>query len=100
MRRHYRPMTPAQRDGLAERRAERAAALGIPPREDLRPRDTLRILVEVDGQRFEVEGKPARRCNQFKLTLNGEPIGTGGAETAWREIQKRRAPLMSARRCA
>lgn len=98
MARHYRPATPAEKDARAERRIERMEALGIPRRPGPAPRKPLRILVEVDGQSFEVKGEPARRNNQFALMLNGEPLGVGGAETAWREIQKRRSPLMSLRR--
>ena len=60
-------------------------------------RDPLELLLLVDGQRFVVYGEPARRCNQWRLTLNGEPIGVGGAERAWREIQKRRVPVLGER---
>ncbi len=94
--RHYRPMTPAQRDAVQERKAERMRAAGIEPR-PLIQRDPLELLLLVDGQRFVVYGEPARRCNQWRLTLNGEPIGIGGAERAWREIQKRRVPVLGER---
>ena len=94
--RHYRIQTPAQRDARIDDRVARMEALGIPPR-GLVQREPLSLVLHVDGQTFEVEGKPARRCNQFALTLNGEPIGVGGAEKAWREIQRRRSPLLGER---
>lgn len=56
-------------------------------------------MVIVDGQAFVVDGQPARRSNQFRLTLNGEPIGVGGLEKAFRRIQRERAPLLGARSC-
>lgn len=95
--RHYRPMTPAQRDAAAERRCERMVALGIEPRPLTPPRQPLDLSLSVDGQQFTVHGEPARRCNQWRLTLNGEPIGIGGAEKAWREIQRRRVPVLGER---
>lgn len=67
------------------------------PRPAMPARDPLELLLLVDGQRFVVYGEPARRCNQWRLTLNGEPIGVGGAEKAWREIQKRRVPVLGER---
>ncbi len=95
--RHYRPMTSAQRDAAAERRADALTAAGVPMRLMLRQRDPLDLSLSVDGQVFVVHGEPARRCNQWRLTLNGEAIGTGGAERAWREIQRRRVPLLGER---
>ena len=95
--RHYRPMSRAQRDAVQERNAERMCEAGIEPRPMLPPRPPLDLSLSVDGQQFTVHGEPARRCNQWRLTLNGEPIGVGGAEKAWREIQKRRAPVLGER---
>lgn len=95
--RHYRVMSPAQRDAAADRRVAQMQALGVPPREPLAPRDTAYVMAIFDGQVFIAEGLPARKSSQFRWLLNGEPLGTGGAEFAWREIQKRRVPLLGAR---
>lgn len=92
---HYR-RSRFTSDARIDARVAEMEALGIPPREAL-PRQPLYLSLVVDGQAFIVSGEPARRSNQFRLTLNGEPLGTGGAEMAWREIQRRRAPLLGAR---
>lgn len=88
--RHYRTMTRATRDARAEANHS-PVNLFVPAR------DPASICVVVDGQRFEAEGRSARKCNQFAWTINGEPVGVGGLEVAWREIQRRRVPLLGER---
>ena len=95
--RHYRPMTRAQRDAVQERKAERMHEAGIEPRPMLPPREPARIRTRVDGQLFDAQGEPAKRSGQFDWTLNGESIGVGGLEHAWRSIQKRRVPMLGER---
>ena len=95
--RYYRPPTRAEKDARIERRIAEYEAAGIEPRYAPLPRQPARLTFEVDGQSFEAIGKPARRCNQFAWTLNGKPIGIGGAEVAWREIQRQRAPMLGTR---
>lgn len=90
-------MSRSARDARTDARVAQMEALGIPPRDPDPPRQPLYLSLVVDGQSFIVSGEPARRCNQFRLTLNGEPLGVGGAEMAWREIQRRRAPLLGKR---
>ena len=55
--RHYRPMTPAQRDAVQERKAERMREAGIEPR-PLIQRDPLELLLLVDGPRRDDVGRP------------------------------------------
>ena len=88
--RHYRPISQATRD-------ERAEANPAPVNLYKPVRDPATIRAMVDGQQFEAEGTPARRADQFVWVLNGERIGVGGLEFAWREIQKRRLPLLGER---
>lgn len=88
--RHYRTMTKATRNARAE-------ANPAPVNLFVCARDPASIRVVVDGQTFEAEGTPARRPDQFVWTLNGERIGIGGMEMVWRDIQKRRCPLLGER---
>lgn len=72
--RHYRYATPAARDARAERRMERAAELGPcrDPRDDNRAPG--RLLLEVNGQRIDIELRPDQRYGCQFLGMNG----TGG----------------------
>ncbi len=88
--RHYRPMSRATRDAKAE--ANPAPVNYFAP-----VRDPASLVVVVDGQTFTAEGVPTRRSGRFMWTLNGEPIGCGGLEHAWREIQRKRVPLLGER---
>ena len=90
-------MSAAQRDAASDRRAQALRDAGVPMREPLRQRDPAYVSAIFDGQAFIAEGQPARRCNQFKWWLNGEFIGIGGGEFAWRRIQELRAPLLGMR---
>ena len=88
--RRYRTLSRATRDARAEANPS-PVNLFVPTR------DPSSLCLVVDGQVFEAEGTPARRCNQFWWTLNGEPIGCGGLEHAWRAIQRKRVPLLGER---
>lgn len=88
MTRRYRPATPAERDARNERRVE---AAGIPQREPELPRQPGRLLLDVDGQVFDVLLQPDRRhAWRWHAWL----------EQVWREIQRRRALPLGRRNLA
>lgn len=95
--RHYKPMSQAQRDARTDARVARREAAGIPARETLLPRESAYVCVIVDGQTFIAEGLPGRRVDRFNWWLNGEPWRSGGLESLWREIQRRRAHMLGPR---
>lgn len=79
-----------------KRRAEFDAEL---ERQPMLLRPPGRLLLEVDWQKFDVELKPDQRDSRmFYAVLNGDPLMHSGLEQVWREIQRRRAPVLSARR--
>jgi hypothetical protein len=58
-----------------------------------------RLLIECNGQRFDIELRPDRRdCRRWYSFRDGEPFVHGGLEQVWREVQRQMAPLMSVRR--
>lgn len=97
MHRHYAPMSSATRDALADAKIERMEAAGVLVRIGPPPREPAELLLKADGQVFIVRGEPAGRQGQYALTINGEPIGVGGLEVAWREVQRRKARVPGAR---
>ena len=91
-------MTPAQRDAAAERRILTFEERGIPPREPTMPREEGRLLLIVDGQSFDVRLVPDRRDpRMFYPFLGEEALRRSGLEQVWREIQRRRVPVLGER---
>lgn len=89
MARHYRIATPAERDARNERSIEQS---GVPPREPELQRQPGRLLLDVDGQVFDVLLQPDRRhAWRWHAWLDGQCVTHGGLEQVWREIQRRRA---------
>lgn len=98
MHRHYRPMTLAQRDAVAERRILTFEARGIPQREPIPLRQDGRLLLIVDGQTFDVRLVADRRDpRMFHPFIGDEALRRSGLEQVWREIQRRRAPVLGGR---
>jgi len=91
MPRHYKPISRAKRDAISDARVARLEAQGVPVRQGPPPREPAELLLRADGQVFLVRGEPAGRQGQYRLTVNGEDIGVGGLEAAWREVQRRKA---------
>lgn len=69
-------------------------------------REVGRFLLDVNGQRVELELRPASRdCRQWLAFQDGEPfrdregspLGPAGLERIWREVQSRIVPLLGAR---
>lgn len=57
-----------------------------------------RLLLEVDWQTFDVSLTPDYRDSRlFYAFMNGEPLKHSGLEQVWREIQRRRAPVLGER---
>lgn len=98
MARHYKPMSPAQRDAATERRIAALEALGIRPREAIPMREPGRFLLDFNGVTQDVELRPDRRhCWRWYAVLEGEVIAHGGLDVIFRELQKRRAPMLGER---
>ena len=75
----------AELDGLAER---------VQP---IRPPG--RLLVDDGFQCFDLLLRPdSRHCWRFYSLRDGEPFVHGGLEAIWREVQRRRAPVLGSRR--
>ena len=91
--------SPAQRRRCQATR-DRNRIADTPERLPIPPRQEARIVVEVDGQRFEAVGRPGRRCDRFNWLINGSPFRAGGLEAVWREIQRVRLPALGLRNLA
>lgn len=101
MTRHYRPMTPAQRDAATDRRVAAREAAGIQPREALPKRQPGRMLIEANGVVQDVKLLPDQRhCWRWIGVLDGEVIARGGLDKIFRELQRRRVPVLGERNLA
>lgn len=64
------------------------------------PRESGRLLVEVNGQRFDLTLLPDRRdCRLWIAVRDGQPWERGGLECIWRRVQSELAPRLSERAC-
>lgn len=64
-----------------------------------RQRKIGRFLVDDGVCVFDLELRPdPRHVGRFYASLNGEPFIHGGLEVIWREVQRKRAPVLGSRR--
>lgn len=62
------------------------------------PRQPGRLLLEVNGQVFDLDLSPDRRdCRRWLAFRDGKPFAHGGLECIWRAVQKGMAPLLGER---
>ena len=58
-----------------------------------------RLLIECNGQRFDLDLRPDRRdCRRWYAFRESKPFTHGGLEQIWREVQRQITPVISARR--
>ena len=84
------------------RRSRRDARREVHPeplRDAVPARKPGRILIECNGQRFDLELKPdLRDCRRWYAFRDGDPFKHGGLEQIWRAVQRQMSPVMSASR--
>ncbi len=80
----------ARRDGRKE--------FAEPLRDAIPDRKPGRMLIECNGECFDIELRPDRRdCRRWYAFRDGEPFVHGGLEQVWREVQRQMIPLMGVR---
>lgn len=96
--RHYarKRYSAAQLDAMAEGRAVKR--MERPEREPIPSRAVGRLLVEVNGQRFDLELMPHHRhCRQWIAKREGKEYERGGLERIWRKVKADLVPLLGVR---
>ncbi len=91
-----RRFSPAQLDAMREGRDSARMAREMSPAP--MPREPGRLVLEVNGQRFDVELRPDRRdCRRWLAYRDGKPFAHGGLECIWRKLQNGLAPMLGGR---
>ncbi len=73
----------------------------MPERPEIPSRAPGVLLLEVNGQRFDLELRPdPRDCRRWLAYRGGKPFERGGLERIWRKVQSELVPLLSVRNLA
>jgi hypothetical protein len=93
--RHYRRQSPAARDAMLERRA---TELGPRTAQCDDNRQAGRLLLEVNGQRIDIELQPdPRDVRMWRAYRGGQPWMRCGLERIWRAVQADLLPCVGRR---
>lgn len=97
MRRYaHKRYSAAQLDAMAEGRA--AKRMDRPERPAIPARSTGVLVLDVNGQRFDLELRPhPRDCRRWLAYRDGKPFESGGLERIWRKVQAELVPLLGVR---